>query len=383
MTNATTTSLGEVKLAGDLAGSTNALAPELTPTGIVPGAYTLPSVTFDAKGRAISVANGNAVSVTAIIPTATTTIKGVASFPTSGGLVINNGVVSIPDATTTVKGIAKFGPEFTVVDGSVVINPQGLTAASATIFGPVKTGTNIVNTAGLISVPDASASVKGVASFNSAQFNISAGAVNFNVASLPISSSTVFGLVKTGAGVTNTDGTISVPTATASVFGLVKTGNGITNTAGTISVADAGIAVKGVASFSSNDFVISGGDVSVSQTVARTDIQNTWTKAQAYTIVPLTYAATITPNFSLSNVFSLTATGNFTLANPTNVTPGTTYLIIITQDATGGRTITWGSNFKFGLGSIKTLSTGANKRDIISVVAVSATELFVTSQMGF
>jgi hypothetical protein len=117
--------------------------------------------------------------------------------------------------------------------------------------------------------------------------------------------------------------------------------------------------------------------------VARTNVQNTWTKAQGYTISALTNGATVTPDFSLSNVFTLTATGNFTLANPTNVTAGTTYLIIITQDATGGRAITWGSNFKFGASSVTALSTGANKRDIISVVALTSSVLLTTLQLGF
>jgi hypothetical protein len=100
-------------------------------------------------------------------------------------------------------------------------------------------------------------------------------------------------------------------------------------------------------------------------------------------VTALTYAATVTPDFATSNMFSLTATGNFTLANPTNVVAGTSYLIFITQDATGSRVITWGSNFKFPTNSVNTLSTAANKVDIISVVALSSTVLLTTLQTGF
>ena len=381
MAAATTSSLGEIKLAGDLAGGTDANAPQLTATGITAGTYVLPTVTFDAKGRATAASAGSSATIISMLPDATSSVKGIASFPAAGGLVITTGQVSIPDATSSVKGVASFSTDFTVTAGSVALNPASLPVASSSQSGTVKTGANITNTAGLISVADATSSVKGVASFG-ADFTVTSGSVALNLSNLPVATGSVLGLVKTGANITNTAGTISIPVGSSSVAGVLQTGTNITNTAGTISVPDATTSVKGVASFST-DFTVTSGSVALSTTVGRTDVQNTWSKAQSYAIVPLTYAATITPDFSLSNVFSLTATGNFTLANPTNVVAGTTYLIFITQDATGGRVITWGSNFKFGAGATNTLSTVASKRDIISIVAVSSTVLLVSMQQGY
>lgn len=105
---------------------------------------------------------------------------------------------------------------------------------------------------------------------------------------------------------------------------------------------------------------------------------NTFTKAQRGSVVALTYGASITMDMSASNNFSLTATGNFTLANPTNMTPGQSGLIVITQDATGSRVVSWGSNFVAAGGTKPTLSTAANAVDYVSYYVESASRVFVS-----
>lgn len=107
----------------------------------------------------------------------------------------------------------------------------------------------------------------------------------------------------------------------------------------------------------------------IDNTFAYTDKIQSYTKPQ--TIVPqiLTYAATIAVDGSLTEIFRLTLTGNTTISNPTNLIDGTTYLFWIIQDATGNRTITWGTNYDFGLIGIPTLSNAANKKDLISFIS--------------
>ncbi len=58
-------------------------------------------------------------------------------------------------------------------------------------------------------------------------------------------------------------------------------------------------------------------------------------------------------------------TTNVTIPNPTNQVAGFLYpyRITLVQDGTGGRTVTWGSAFKFPSGTPPTLSTGANAVD--------------------
>jgi len=76
---------------------------------------------------------------------------------------------------------------------------------------------------------------------------------------------------------------------------------------------------------------------------------------------------TYTPNFGTSNSVTLTfGAGNLTIANPTNIAAGQAYVIALTQDATGSRTVTWGADYKWAGGTAPTLSTAANAKDVIS-----------------
>ena len=79
----------------------------------------------------------------------------------------------------------------------------------------------------------------------------------------------------------------------------------------------------------------------------------------------LTDGATISWNTTLGTVATVTLGGNRTLSNPTNLRVGT-YMLIVKQDATGSRTLTWGTAYKFPAGAKPTLTTSANAIDVIS-----------------
>jgi hypothetical protein len=105
---------------------------------------------------------------------------------------------------------------------------------------------------------------------------------------------------------------------------------------------------------------------------------------QAYSdIYTLTDAATITPDFINGNVQAVTLGDNRIIANPTSIKAGATYIIILVQDATGSRTITWGTKYKFSGGTAPTLTTTASKADVITLVAYSTDILMVTSVLNF
>lgn len=102
---------------------------------------------------------------------------------------------------------------------------------------------------------------------------------------------------------------------------------------------------------------------------------NIFGAAQRIGVVPLTDGATITPDFDLSNNFSLTISGNRTLVNPSNLTAGQAGQIVITQDGTGSRTLAYGSYWKFSGGTAPTLSTAAGSVDVLAYYVESSTRI--------
>jgi hypothetical protein len=82
----------------------------------------------------------------------------------------------------------------------------------------------------------------------------------------------------------------------------------------------------------------------------------------------LTDGATISWDVSAGQIATVTLAGNRTIAAPTNLKV-TTYLLHVIQDATGSRTLTWNSVFKWPAGAAPPLTTTANARDIFSFIS--------------
>jgi hypothetical protein len=98
--------------------------------------------------------------------------------------------------------------------------------------------------------------------------------------------------------------------------------------------------------------------------------------------VVLSDAATITPNQASGVNFTLTIGGNRTLANMTNPQPGSGGVIVITQDGTGSRTLTFGTNYNFP-NAVPSLSTAAGAVDVISYFVVSSTVIVCGLTKGY
>ena len=98
---------------------------------------------------------------------------------------------------------------------------------------------------------------------------------------------------------------------------------------------------------------------------ARLDLAQNFTAGQGITPIGLTDGATITIDASQSNYFRVTLGGNRTLANPTNPRDGQTIEVHVRQDGTGGRTLAFGSAWRWPDDVAPTLSTGANRLDLI------------------
>lgn len=112
-----------------------------------------------------------------------------------------------------------------------------------------------------------------------------------------------------------------------------------------------------------------------SANAAFTNVNQTFTAGQRGTITALTDGATITADLSLSNNYSVTLGGNRTMANPTNAVAGQSGSMFISQDATGSRTLAWGSNWDWANGTAPTLSTAANAIDRVDYVIRTSTAI--------
>ena len=83
-----------------------------------------------------------------------------------------------------------------------------------------------------------------------------------------------------------------------------------------------------------------------------------------YSESTLTDQATVTWEASTQDVCKLTLGGNRTLAAPTNNTTGQFISILVIQDGTGSRTLTWNAVFEFASDTAPTLTTTASKGDV-------------------
>jgi hypothetical protein len=176
-------------------------------------------------------------------------------------------------------------------------------------------------------------------------------------------------LTNTGTARTN----LGVGTTDSPQFTAINVGNA-TDT--TVTRASAGvIAVEG-----SNVLLASNIGTSVQAydvDTAKTDVVQTFTAAQRGGVTTLTDGTTITPDFAATNNFQVTLAGNRTLANPTNVVAGQSGVIKVTQDATGSRTLAYGSSFDFAAGAAPVLTTTANAVDLLVYYADTSTNITV------
>jgi len=90
-----------------------------------------------------------------------------------------------------------------------------------------------------------------------------------------------------------------------------------------------------------------------------------------------------TPDWDSGNVQTMELTAATTINNPSNIEVGATYIIILKQDGDGSHTVTWGNAYNFPASTPPTLTTGANKADVITLVAYSSTVLMCTSVLDF
>ena len=138
---------------------------------------------------------------------------------------------------------------------------------------------------------------------------------------------------------------------------------------------DASTANKGFIELATQNEVDTGADNS--RAVVPSTLHNT-----LYNTQTLTDGTNIAWDLSLGAFAEVTLTDNRILDNPTNLINGASYILLVKQDGVGGRTLSFGSAYKFPDGTAPTLSTDPNAVDIIAFLS-DGTSLYGTIQKNF
>ena len=110
-------------------------------------------------------------------------------------------------------------------------------------------------------------------------------------------------------------------------------------------------------------------------------VDQSWSGAQRGTINALTSAATVTIDFNAGNNYSITLGHNAAFANPTNQTAGQSGSIFLTQDGTGSRVPTWGTDWDFAGGTAPTLTTTAAAVDRVDYIIAASTKIHAVASL--
>ena len=305
------------------------------------------SLLFASSGDGISFAYDSGTNTaTYSMATATTSAKGVASFATAD-FGVSSGAVSLNDAV--VKGVGANSGSTTPTGHSFSIigdSSQGITTSGS--------GANVT-----VTIADATVSAKGVASFATADFGVSSGAVSLNDAVLKTITT------DTGAGLTPSSHGISI---------VGGEGVDVTHAGAVITVLgeDATYTNKGIASFDTNDFTVTSGAVSLkSGSVANADLANDGIVIGS---TDVSLGGTITSLVGLTNV----TVDDITLNGNVISTPSSVNDIILDPkggDSAGGRVIIQGDLLVQGTETIvnSTTMTINDKNLVLADSAADAT----------
>ena len=127
------------------------------------------------------------------------------------------------------------------------------------------------------------------------------------------------------------------------------------------------ITITNSATGNSPDLSVTGGDTNIglSITTKGTGLIK-FNDGAYYPEATLTDGATITWDASVAQVAKVTLGGNRTLSAPTNGATGQFISLLVIQDGTGSRTLTWNSAYEFASDTAPTLTTTASLGDLFT-----------------
>ena len=364
--------LSTISSAGKVSNSATTATSANTASAIVTrdasGNFSAGTISATFSGNGASLSSLTAGNLSGTIPS--TVLGNSTTFLGTTSLTLNR--ASANQALTGISSIALPGS----TSGTTTIQPSA-SAGTTTITLPATTGT--VVTTGDTSTVSNTMLAGSIA--DSKLATISTAGKVANSATTATNANTASAIVARDASGNFNAGTITAAltgnASTATTLATARNIQGVSfNGSANITVVTAGSGISVTGTAVANTGVLSvNGNAGAITNVAVTNTAQSFTAAQRGTITALTDGATITPDFAAANNYSVTLGGSRTLANPTNLTSGQSGTIVITQDASGSRTLAYGSNWKFPGGTAPTLTTTANAVDVIAYYVESATRI--------
>jgi hypothetical protein len=368
---------GIVSVGGSPVTSSGTLA--LTVAGTSGGVPYFSSGTTWASSAALAsnalVVGGGAGSAPATITTGTgvVTALGVTTNAASG--------IVVKDANANITTNATFNGFTSVAASGTTIT---LTAASTPVYSITGSGGQVIQLPNATTLPSGT-----IFSFNN---NQSSGAITVNnasatlVVSVPSGGYTTVVLLSnaTSAGTwdrhdqtpsnvswsTNTldySGSITSATWNGVAIAANRGGTGVANnSASTITISGAFGTTLTVSGTTAVTLPTSGtlATLAGTETFTNKTLTNPTVTNYVETLYSANTSTAITVDLANGTVQNLTLTGNATITMPTAVA-GKSFIIILSQDATGSRTVTW-STVSWPSATAPTITSTASKKDIFS-----------------
>lgn len=295
----------------------------------------------------------------------------------------SNTVIAAVSALTSVNLAAITSINGVIGDGTGFVTDAELAAVSATLATSISNSNSAITALSATmatSIGTANTRITSVSDFAvalSSTLATSIGTANTRITSVSDFAVALSSTLATSIGNSNT--------AITALSATMATSIGTANTRIT-SVSDYAVALSATLATSiASRLPLTGGTITGTVSAQEVDVSSlgigtvagakrlTMNGAAVAQYASLTDGATIAVNFNTAQNFIVQLAGNRALGNPTNCVAGQTGSIIIVQDGTGGRTLSYGTSWDFIGGTAPTLSTGVSAVDRIDYIVYTST----------
>ncbi len=350
-------------------------------TQLINAQGTAATYTIAATDMGKTVTHNKATAVAVTLPQAGTT--GFGAGVSYSEVNVGAGTVTVTPTASTVNLNANL--TLTTGQGAYFISDGANWVAFSGAASAGGSGTVASSTIGQVGVYTASTTVTGAAAMTYASGVLTLGTASSVLGSVVLSGSTS-GTTTLNPNVT-ASGTLTLPAATDTLIGKATTDT-LTNKTYDTAATGNSFKINGTAitAVTGTGAAVLEASPAITGT-ATAQIVNA-SKSVTTGVAALTVSGgAIATDASLGNHFRVTTahSASTNMSAPTNPTDGQKITYELLQDSTGSGTIAWNAVFNFGSSGAPTLTTTANKRDLVGFVYSSdqVKWLYLGSQLQF